>query len=142
MSDQPTSDNTDREIVGLDEHLDEAQQDARIGSDETDDLPITPPDMQPRNTEREMAGWAEGEETIDERIAQEVPEEGTAYGAPDNESGLDREPRVGGDDPLSIPAEDDFVSDSAADERHVSQDDPAEEAAMHVEGDEPLDDTV
>ena len=134
MSDQPTSDNTDREIVGLDEHLDEAQQDVRIGSDETDDLPITPPDMQPRNTEREMAGWAEGEETIDERIAQEVPEEGTAYGAPDNESGLDREPRVGGDDPLSIPAEDD--------ERHVSQDDPAEEAAMHVEGDEPLDDTL
>ncbi len=51
------------------------------------------------------------EETIEQRIRQEVPEEGTAYGAPDNESGLDPEPMAGGDDPDAIPAEQDFVGD-------------------------------
>ena len=29
------------------------------------------------------------DETIDQRIEQELPDPGTAYGAPDNESGLD-----------------------------------------------------
>lgn len=51
------------------------------------------------------------EETIEQRIRQEVPEEGTAYGAPDNESGLDPEPMAGGDDPDAIPAEQDFMGD-------------------------------
>ena len=104
------------------------------------------------------------DETIDERIRQEVPEEGTAYGAPDNESGLD-EDRVGGDDPDSIAAEDDWIGDSeVGDERAgrlvapdegVAGDDEkdligedvgidgaaasAEEAAMHVVTDEDLD---
>lgn len=49
-------------------------------------------------------------ETIDMRIQQEVPDPGTAYGAPDNESGLD-EDRIGGDDPDSIDADDDFLGD-------------------------------
>ena len=40
------------------------------------------------------------DETIDERIRQEVPDPDSAYGAPDNESGLDDD-RVGGDDPDS-----------------------------------------
>jgi hypothetical protein len=43
------------------------------------------------------------DETIDERILQEEPDPNSAYGAPDNESGLDDE-RVGGDDPDSIDA--------------------------------------
>ena len=86
-----------------------------------------------------------------------LPEEGTAYGAPDNESGLD-EDRVGGDDPDSIPAEDDWIGDGevgdalaarlvAPDEGLGSDDEKdlvgedigtdgagatAEEAAMHV----------
>ncbi|MGB5952001.1 MAG: hypothetical protein WBG57_05705 [Ornithinimicrobium sp.] len=58
------------------------------------------------------------EETIDQRIRQEVPEDGTAYGAPDNEGGLDPEPMAGGDDPDAIPADQDFLgepTDSAAD---------------------------
>ncbi len=50
------------------------------------------------------------DETIDQRIRQERPDPDSAYGAPDNESGMDRrEPMVGGDDPDAIPAEQDFV---------------------------------
>jgi Family of unknown function (DUF5709) len=54
------------------------------------------------------------DETIDQRIEQELPDPGTAYGAPDNESGLDGDEldRVGGDDPDSIAAEDDWLGDS------------------------------
>jgi len=51
------------------------------------------------------------DETIDERIRQEVPEEGTAYGAPDNESGLDDDGLLGGDDPDAIAVEDDWLGD-------------------------------
>jgi hypothetical protein len=57
------------------------------------------------------------EETIEERIRQEVADPDSAYGAPDNESGLD-EDRVGGDDPDSIAAEDDWLGDrEVGDER-------------------------
>ena len=51
------------------------------------------------------------DETIDERILQEEPDPDSAYGAPFNESGLD-EDRLGGDDPDSIAAEDDWIGDS------------------------------
>lgn len=53
------------------------------------------------------------DETIEQRIRQEVPDPDSAYGAPDNESGLDQDPRVGGDDPDSIPADQDWVGESA-----------------------------
>lgn len=137
MSDQPTTDNSSREIPGLDADLEPSEQDVRIGSDEGDDLPVTPPDQQPRNTEREMAGWPEEGETIEERIMQEVPDPDSAYGAPDNESGLDGPPDVGGDDVDAIPADQDFIGDSEG-EYDRAVDEPAEEAAMHVEGDVPL----
>ena len=39
-----------------------------------------------------------------------MPDPTSAYGAPDNESGLDSE-RVGGDDPDAIDADQDFVGD-------------------------------
>ncbi|MCE0485313.1 DUF5709 domain-containing protein [Ornithinimicrobium sediminis] len=55
------------------------------------------------------------EETIEQRIRQEVPDPDTAYGAPDNESGLDEPEMAGGDDPDAIPAERDFVGDGAYD---------------------------
>ena len=48
------------------------------------------------------------EETIEQRIAQEIPDPHSAYGAPDNESGLDVE-RIGGDDPDAIDADEDWV---------------------------------
>ncbi len=50
-------------------------------------------------------------EPLEERIRQEVPDPTSAYGAPDNESGLD-EDRVGGDDPDAIDAEDDWLGDA------------------------------
>ena len=97
------------------------------------------------------------DETIDERIRQEVPDPDSAYGAPDNESGLDDD-RVGGDDPDSIDAEDDWLGDNevgdaragrlVADDEGAHEDDEkqvwasdvgvdgagasAEEAAMHI----------
>lgn len=52
------------------------------------------------------------DETIDERIRQEVPDPASAYGAPHNESGLDDDDdRLGGDDPDAIAAEDDWLGD-------------------------------
>lgn len=97
------------------------------------------------------------DETIDQRIQQEEPDPNTAYGAPENESGLDDE-RVGGDDPDSISAEDDWLGDNevgderagrlVADDEGAHEDDEkqvwatdvgidgaaasAEEAAVHV----------
>ncbi|WP_076262127.1 DUF5709 domain-containing protein [Intrasporangium flavum] len=97
------------------------------------------------------------DETIDERILQEEPDPNSAYGRPENESGLDEE-RIGGDDPDSIAAEDDWLGDHevgderagrlVADDEGAHEDDEkqawgrdvgvdgagasAEEAAMHV----------
>ncbi|MBM6400150.1 DUF5709 domain-containing protein [Phycicoccus sonneratiae] len=104
------------------------------------------------------------DETIEERIHQEVPDPASAYGAPDNESGLD-EDRVGGDDPDAIDAEDDWLGDGevgderagrliAPDEGLGSDDEKdlvgkdvgidgaaasAEEAAVHVVGEGDVD---
>jgi len=72
------------------------------------------------------------DETIDQRILQEEPDPDSAYGRPENESGLD-EPRVGGDDPDSIDAEDDWLGDNeVGDERAgrlVADDEGAHEDA-------------
>src|SRR6476661_6388695 len=72
------------------------------------------------------------DETIDERIRQEVPDPDSAYGAPDNESGLDgdRAGRLVADDEG---AHDDdekqaWASDVGVDGAGAS----AEEAAMHI----------
>jgi hypothetical protein len=50
------------------------------------------------------------DEPLEERIRQEVPDPGSAYGPPDNESGLDTV-MVGGDDPDAILAEEDWLGD-------------------------------
>jgi hypothetical protein len=60
------------------------------------------------------------QETIEQRIRQEEPDPTSAYGAPDDESGLDRE-RVGGDDPDSLDAEDDCVGDSQVGNRRAGR---------------------
>ena len=76
-------------------------------------------------------------ESLEQRIRQEEPDPNTAYGAPDNESGLDNEgeDRVGGDDPDSIAAEDDFIGDAeVGDERAgrlVAPDEGAHEDVDH-----------
>lgn len=98
-----------------------------------DDEPWTPPQRQPRGGE-----FADDEDdTLEQRIGQEEAEEGTAYGAPDDEGGLRRADMVGGDDPDAIPADQDFVGDPAEiDEessfRRRNPNASAEESAMHV----------
>ncbi len=63
-----------------------------------------------------------GHETIEMRIRQEEPDPYSAYGAPDNESGLDDEDdRVGGDDPDSIAAEDDWLGDQEVGDRRAGR---------------------
>lgn len=130
---------TPEEEGSADIHLDDPE--------DTDDVPWSPPDRMP------IAGEFladESEETIDERIAQEVPEEGTAYGAPepegilggaddlsgqgvDGEGPADRE-MAGGEDPDAIPAEEDVLGGEAKEvEDGFSEGyEPAEQAAIHV----------
>jgi hypothetical protein len=82
------------------------------------------------------------EETIDQRILQEEPDPDSAYGAPHNESGLDEEERVGGDDPDAIDAEDDWLGDRevgskragrlVADDEGAHEDDEKESWARDV----------
>lgn len=60
------------------------------------------------------------DETIDQRILQEEPDPNSAYGAPDNESGLD-EDLVGGDDPDAISAEDDWLGDAEVGDRRAGR---------------------
>jgi hypothetical protein len=117
MSDQPGTESLDDDLgsYSVDDGVDAGTaQDELLDSSEGDNEPWSPPDSQPRNTEwGTTAAEQHQEETIDQRIAQEVPDPGSAYGAPDNESGLDEDPRerVGGDDPDAIAAEDDWVGD-------------------------------
>ncbi|WP_022910132.1 hypothetical protein [Aestuariimicrobium kwangyangense] len=101
---------------------------------DTDNEPWSPPERQPRGAE--LAANDPGqEETIDQRILQEEPEEGTAYGAPDNEAGDEPVDMVGGDDPDAIPAETDVLGVPAWDEDDERlRDDPfggPEKAALH-----------
>ena len=117
----------------------------------------------PADTARGSNAWGttaweqSQDETIEQRIRQEVPDPDSAYGAPDNESGLDRVDMetVGGDDPDAIRAEDDFLGDTGGrsgrlvapdegahqdvDKDSIAQDvgisgggASAEEAAMHI----------
>ncbi len=93
-----------------------AQLDA---SDTLDTEPVTdpldtswsPPDTARGSRAFGTTAWEQSQhETIEQRILQEVPDPNSAYGAPHNESGLDVE-RIGGDDPDSIDAEDDWLGD-------------------------------
>lgn len=137
-------------IDDIDAGVSDAEREVRISADEGDDLPMTPPDMQPRGTETAMTGDANEPESIDQRIAQEEPDPNSAYGAPDDEGGLDRanrQDRLGGDDPDSIPAQDDVLGgpSSFGDEApHYGDggDEPAEQAAMRVEGEDALGDDL
>ena len=94
----------------------EFRDDVQISGDEGDDEPVTPPDLMPRATEwGTTAEEQEQGETINQRIAQELPDPDSAYGAPDNESGLDGPEPVGGDDPDAIDPADDWLGDDAGD---------------------------
>ncbi|KGN43013.1 hypothetical protein [Knoellia aerolata] len=115
MSDQPGTESFDTDLgsMSLDDGVDAgAGEPGLLDSSEGDNLPFTPPDRQSRATEwGTTASEQAQDETIDQRIAQEVPDPDSAYGAPDNESGLDGEAPVGGDDPDAIPASEDFLGE-------------------------------
>lgn len=136
------------------------------GVDDVLDEGYSPPDTARGSNAWGTTAWEQSQdETIEQRIRQEEPDPDSAYGAPDNESGLDRaaDETVGGDDPDAIPAEDDFVGDTGARAgRLVAPDEgahedvekesiggdvgisgsgaSAEEAAMHVVHDDYSDD--
>lgn len=92
----------------------------------------------PPDTDRSSQLWGTTayeqahEETIDQRIVQEVPDPDSAYGAPENESGLDTV-RVGGDDQDAIDPDDDWYGEPEVDaDNLVTPGQSAEESAMRV----------
>ena len=125
MSDQPGTESFEDDLgsVSLDDGVDAGSgQDGLLDSSEGDNEPSSPPDLQPRATEwGTTASEQHQEESIEQRIRQELPDPDSAYGAPDNEGGLDDEPRVGGADPDSIEREDDFLGDEEVGAAGVGQ---------------------
>jgi hypothetical protein len=118
MSDQPENISDDLGDYSIDDEdqlqpIDTLDQ----GVDDYLDTGFSPPDR-PRGSLAHgvTAEEQHRDETIDQRIQQEVPDPGTAYGAPDDESGLGAEAaeadRLGGDDPDSIAADDDWLGDA------------------------------
>lgn len=162
MSDQPGQESREDDLgsYSVDDEDQLQPEDTLVGGGDPLDEGYSPPDrlhgsLAFGTTAEEQAQ----EETIEQRIRQEVPEEGTAYGAPDNESGLDGSgvdgaDMVGGDDPDAIPAEQDYLDsgtgaigqlvapdegahedteqDLVADAQEGVGGESAEEAAMHV----------
>lgn len=114
MSEQPENVTDDLGTYSVDDE-DQLQPEDTLeqgGPDDVLDEGYSPPDRLHGSLAHGVTAEEQSrDETIEERIHQEVPEEGTAYGAPDNESGLDPEVRVGGDDPDSISASDDWLGD-------------------------------
>ncbi|MDQ2757350.1 MAG: DUF5709 domain-containing protein [Actinomycetota bacterium] len=156
--------NTDTGSYSLDDEDQLSAEDTLVdrGLEDSLDEGYAPPDRARGSLMFGTTAWEQSQdETIEQRIKQEVPDPDSAYGAPDNESGMDRPlERVGGDDPDAIDARDDFIGDAAArtgrlvapDEGAHSDEEKdligsdvgfaggaasAEEAAMHVEGDRP-----
>ena len=158
---------SDREELGgysVDDEDQLQEEDTLVdrGVDDVLDEGYSPPER-PLGAESFGTTAAEQErgETIEQRITEEVPDPDSAYGAPDDESGLEQD-RLGGDDPDTITADEDFLGDPevgdqrsgrlmAPDEGAHEDEDPelyaqdegfsggaasAEEAAMHtVDGD-------
>ena len=74
------------------------------------DEPWSPPDRQPRGVEL-VGVETDGGETLSQRLRQEVPEAGTAYGAPNDHAEREAERMLGGDDPDAIHADTDVLGD-------------------------------
>ena len=108
--------NTDTGSYSLDDEDQFESEDTLVdrGVDNVLDEGYSPPEK-PLGVDRwGTTAWEQSQdETIDQRILQEEADPNTAYGAPENESGLNEEEgdMVGGDDPDAIPAENDFVGD-------------------------------
>jgi hypothetical protein len=139
MSEQNEDITTDLGVYSVDDE-DQLQPEETLDYLESGERAPDPLDQgySPPDTDRSSELWGTTayeqahEETIDQRIAQEVPDPVTAYGAPDNESGLDTE-RVGGDDPDAIDPEDDWYGEPDVDDVGlVAPAQAAEESAMRV----------
>jgi hypothetical protein len=93
MSDQPGTESFEDDLgsISIDDATDSGSgQDDLLDASEGDNEPWSPPDLQPRNTEWGTTAWEQSqEETIEQRIRQEEPDPDSAYGAPDDEGGLD-----------------------------------------------------
>jgi hypothetical protein len=107
-------------------------EDPSAGADE----PWSPPDRLPRGAE--LVGIeTDGGETLDQRIHQELPDAGTAYGAPDERAEREASRMLGGDDPDAIPADRDVLGGPAGSDSPYDGGGP-EAAAMRVIEDEPI----
>lgn len=113
MSENHENLDTDLTSYSLDDEDQLQPEDSLTGSGEPGedalDTSYSPPDS-PRGSLAHGTTAAEQlrGESLEERLKQERPDPASAAGAPDNESGLDVE-RVGGDDPDSIDADQDWV---------------------------------
>ncbi len=138
MSDQPGTENLDDDLGSYSVDAEDQLQpeDTLEGGGDPLDEGYSPPDAQDRRTEWGTTAYEQSQdETIEQRIMQEEPDPNSAYGAPDDEGGLDREnrgeDRLGGDDEDSIPVSEDFLGeDDSVDEpvgRLVAPDEGAHE---------------
>lgn len=172
MTEMPENLDTDTTSYSLDDEDQLPPEDTLMGTGDPDedvlDAGYSPPDRLHGSIAHGVTAEEQArDETIDERIRQEVPDPHSAYGAPDNESGLDVD-MVGGDDPDAIPADADWLGGpEVGGERAGRLVDPAEglaedhtaeavgedvgvdggaasaeEAAMHVIDDADLDDAA
>lgn len=117
MSEPENPENLDTDLTSysLDDEDQLQPEDTLTGSGEPGedalDSGYSPPDSARGSRAHGVTAEEQGdEETIDERIKQETPDPNSAYGAPDDESGME-EDRLGGDDPDSIPADEDWLGD-------------------------------
>lgn len=119
------------------------QRQAEVNLDQpssVDDVPWSPPDRRPRGAQL-IGAETDGGESIEQRILQEEPEIGTAYGAPNphGEAEETKPDMLGGVDPLAIPADLDVLGGTAAGDGGPFVGPSPEESAMHlVEDDDEL----
>lgn len=123
MSDQRENISDDLGDYSIDAE-DQLQPEDTLDQDDVEDVldrGFSPPDSDRGSRAHGVTAEEQGrEETIDERIPQEVPDPDSAYGAPDNESGLDVD-QIGGDDPDAIDAEDDWLGDGEVGTRRAGR---------------------
>lgn len=124
MSDQSGTESFEDDLgsYSLDDEDQLQPEDTLDGGGDPLDEGYEPPLQQPRSTEWGTTAYEESlEESIEQRIMQEVPDPGTAYGAPEDEGRLRRQERLGGDDEDSIPASEDYLGDEDEGEGTVGQ---------------------
>jgi len=150
MSDQPGRESVsdDLSIYSVDDEDQLTPEDTLIPGDDPVEDGFETPDKLHGSVAQGVTAEEQAEgETIDQRVRQEIPEEGTAYGDAEGEIDPVPEPMAGGDDPDAIPAEQDFVGEigvatenepeagtveTGAGDLNLETTDAAEEVAMHT----------